>query len=320
VKRIILAVVLSVLAVTNASLGQPEDTTVIRAAGSLNDSTTPLIYAERAHLFERAGLHVEIQHFTSGAAIATAVAGGALEIGAFNSFGLVQAHAKGLPFSLIAPGSVYRSEFPDGGLLVGANSLLRTPKDFDGKTLGALSLQDLSTFAVESWLDKNGGDSKTVHFVEVTPPLAMQAIESGRVDGASVVQPTFDAALATGHFRVASYSMSSIAPRFLVSAWYANADWIAKHRALVARFVGVMHEANVYVQSHPAETLPDLATLMGVDVGSIAKTHRAFQAEYLDVHDIQPVIEVAANYKAIPSPFPAAEMINPLALHPERTR
>lgn len=313
-KRIILAVALVVLGTTSASLGQTEDTTLIRVSGSLNDSTTPLAYAASAHLFERAGLHVDVQRFTSGAAIATAVAGGALEIGAFNMFGLVQAHAKGLPFSLIAPGSVYRSEFPDGGLLVSANSPLRAPKDFNGKTLGALSLQDLSTFAVESWLDKNGGDSKSVHFVEVTPPIAMQAIESGRVDGASLVQPTFDEALATGRFRVAAYSMGSIAPRFLVSAWYANTDWIAKHRTLVQRFVAVMHEANVYVQSHPAETLPNLAALMGVDVASIAHTHRAFQAEYLDLRDMQPVIEVAARYKAIPAPFPAEEMINPLAL------
>jgi NitT/TauT family transport system substrate-binding protein len=263
-------------------------------------------------------LNVQVQRYTTGASIATAVAGGTLDIGAFNMFGLVLAHARGLPFSLIAPGSQYRSESPDGGLLVSSNSPLRTAKDFSGKTIGALSLQDLSTFAVESWLDKNGGDSKSVHFVEIPQPLVMPALDQGRVDASSASEPIFDEATSTGRFRVAAFSLSAIAPRWEEAAWYANTDWIEKHRALVQKFVVVMHEANVYVQGHPAETLPLIAAYLGVDPATIAHIRRTTHAEYLNPREIQPVIDVAAKYKGIAAPFPAEEMINPLALRPPR--
>ncbi len=316
-RRFLLGLALAVLCATRASFGQTDDT-VIHVAGSLTDSTTPLLYADKAGLFERAGLKVQVERFTTGASIATAVAGGTLQIGSFNLFGLVLAHAKGLPFSIIAPGSLYRSENPDGGLLVAANSPLHRAKDFNGKTIGALSLQDLSTFAVESWLDKNGGDSRTVHFVEIPQPVVMPALESGRVDAASASEPIFDEATSTGKFRVAAYSMSAIAPRWSQAAWYANTDWIDKHRALVQKFVVVMNESNVYVQVHPVETLPLVAAYLGVDVAALAHIRRTTQAEYLNPRDIQPVIDVAAKYKAIPAPFPAEDMINPIALKPPR--
>jgi NitT/TauT family transport system substrate-binding protein len=311
------ALALVAAATTRASLGQTDET-VIHVAGSLTDATTPLLYADKAHLFERAGLKVEVQRFTTGASIATAVSGGTLEIGSFNMFGLVLAHAKGLPFSLIAPGSLYHSDGPDGGLLVNANSSLRTAKDFNGKTIGALSLQDLSTFAVESWIDANGGDSKTVRFVEVPQPLVMPALEAGRVDASSASQPIFDEAVATGKFRVAGLTLSAIAPRWEEAAWYAKADWIDKHKALVQKFITVMHEANVYAQAHPAETLPLIAAYLGVEPEKLAKIRRTTHAEYLNPREIQPVIDTAAKYKAIPAPFPADELINPLALKPPR--
>jgi len=312
-----LALALLLAATTRASIGQTDDT-VIHAAGSLTDSTTPLLYADKSGLFTRAGLKVEVERFTTGASIATAVSGGTLEIGQFNMFGLVLAHGRGLPFSLIAPGSEYRSDAPDGGLLVFANSPLRSAKDLNGKTIGALSLQDLSTFAVESWVDANGGDSKTLRFVEVPQPLVMPALEQGRVDAASASEPIFDEATGSGRFRVAAYTQNAIAPRWQATAWYARADWIDRHRALVQKFVTVMHEANLYVNAHPAETLPLIAAYLGVDPASIAHIHRAAEAEYLNPRSIQPVIDVAAKYKALPAPFPAEEMINAVALRAPR--
>jgi NitT/TauT family transport system substrate-binding protein len=313
VKRFILALILAVTCSSGTTLAQTDDT-VIRAAGSLTDTTTPLLYASQSKLFERAGLKVDVQRFTTGASIATAVAGGSLDVGLFNMFSFVQAHAKGLPFVLIAPGSVYDSASPDSGLLVSMNSPLRNAKDFAGKTIGALSLQDLSTFAVESWLDKSGGDAHSVKFVEVPQPLVIAALESGRVDAASASEPILGEALATGRFRVAAYTGTSIAPRWLATAWYTTKDFADRHPALIRKLVVAIREASLYVNTHPTETLPIIAAYMGVDPAAIAKIRRAKNDEYLDPRELQPVIEVAAKYKAIPAVFPAQEMISPLAL------
>jgi ABC-type nitrate/sulfonate/bicarbonate transport system substrate-binding protein len=152
----------------------------------------------------------------------------------------------------------------------------------------------------------------------VPQPLVMPALEQGRFDAASASEPIFDEATSSGKFRVAAYSMSSIAPRWSQAAWYARTDWIDKHKALVQKFVAVMHEANVYAQAHPAETLPLIAAYLGVEPEKLAKIKRTTHAEYLNPREIQPVIDTAAKYKAIPAPFPADELINPLALKPPR--
>ena len=63
--------------------------------------------------FKTAGLRVEFQQFNNGQAIAGAVAGGALDIAISNIVAMTQAHAKNVPFVIVAPGAVYLASDAD---------------------------------------------------------------------------------------------------------------------------------------------------------------------------------------------------------------
>ncbi len=291
----------------------------LRVGSGLEDQLTPLLYAQQAGLFARAGIDVELTKFSSGNAVASAVAGGALEIGKSSLPAIINAHVRGLHFSAVAPVALYRSDAPDVGLLALTDEPLRTGRDFEGKTIAGSALGDLNSIATAAWIDQNGGDSRTVHFVEVPPTAVPAALEAGRIDAAPVGEPVLSSALAGGKFRVAARIYDAVSRRFQTTAWFAMAEWAAANRVAVERFAQVIHDANVYVEAHGAETIPLIASFVGVDPATLAHSTRPTRAPYLVAAEIQPVIEILVKYKAIPKSFPASELISPYALRPPQS-
>jgi NitT/TauT family transport system substrate-binding protein len=281
---------------------------------ALDDQTTPLLYAQKAGLFAKAGLDVQIVRMSSGATIAAAVVGGTLQIGKASMLNLVSAHARGIPLTLVAPAAFYTSERPDGGLIATPALSVRSGADLNGKIIGVASLDDLNSIATQAWIDKNGGDAKTVKFVELSPAVTEAALGQGRVDGSTLWNPILTQAIASGHAHFAAPVFDAIAKRYQVAAWFAGTDWVGKNRALLDRFITVMHVANVYVAAHEAETTTLIAAFLGVDAAVLGKMARSTPAPYLSAREIDPVIALAAAYKKIPAAYSATEMISSAAL------
>ena len=304
---------LAALALTPAS-AVAQSAPLLRVGSGLEDQVTPVLYAQQAGLFTRAGLNVEITKLASGNAVAAAVAGGALEIGKSSVPAIINAHVRGIPFTMIAPVSVYRSEAPDVGLLVVLDSPIRTGRDLNGKTIAGTALGDLNSVSTAAWIDQNGGDSKTVHFVELPPPAIAGALEQGRIDAAPAAEPVLSSFLAGGKVRVAARMYDAVSHRFQTTAWFALSDWVEKNRDAAVRFAQVVHDANVYVGAHESETIPLIAAFVGVDPATLTKIRRPARSPYLDAGEIQPVIDLLARYKTIPKPFSAQDLISPYAL------
>jgi NitT/TauT family transport system substrate-binding protein len=292
----------------------PPGAIVLNVGCALDDQTTPLLYAQSAGLFAKAGLDVRIQRLTSGAAIAAAIAGGTLQLGKSSILNLIVAHARGIPFTLVAPSSLYRSEKPDGGLIVAPLSKIKTAKDLAGTTLGVASLNDLNAIATQAWIDRNGGDASQTKFVELSPAATAAALDQARIDGATLWNPLLTQAVAAGRARFAAPVFDAIAPRYAVAAWFADGAWVEQNRSAVDRFTSAMHAANVYVAAHEGETVGLIASFLGLDPSDLGKMARSTPAPYLVAAEIDPVIAVAVKYKKIAALFPAAEMISPAAL------
>jgi NitT/TauT family transport system substrate-binding protein len=304
---------------TPPSLAQRADAPTIRIGAGLDVESTPVLYAQRAGMFARAGMKVEVVKIPGGGtAIAAAVAGGALEIGKASTYALVTAHARGVPFVLLAPAAYYSSDVPDIPLVVGVKSPLRTARDLNGKTIGVVSLATTMRLATETWIDANGGDSKSVHFVELSPPAMPIAIEQGRIDGGPLSEPVFSDAMAGGKIRVLGYPYNALGKHFVLADWFSTADWVAKNHELAEKFARVMYDANAYVAAHESEMTPFIAAYVGIDPAVLAKMKNPERGTYYDPALIQPLIDGAARYKAIPKVFPAAEMISDAALKPPK--
>jgi NitT/TauT family transport system substrate-binding protein len=275
----------------------------------LGESYSNAFYALEQGFFKQAGLEVHIDTFASGGTIAAAVTGGALEIGASSSTSSANAHVRGLPIHVIAPGGVYTTESPTTMLAVRPNSALRTAKDFAGKTVGITTLRDLTQVSVMSWLDKNGGDSKATAFVELAPSAMGPSLVSERVDAVFIGEPYMTQF--KEQIRIIGSPYDAIAKRFLIIGWTASKDWLDRNTATAKRFVSAIRETNAWAARNPKDTLPILGKYTKVPLDVMAAMHHVAWVPKLDAALVQPVIDASAQYQTLPHGFPATEMFYP---------
>jgi NitT/TauT family transport system substrate-binding protein len=295
-----------------------QETPAIKIAAPTNDTATSALYAIKSGLFQRAGLNVDIVPMNSGAAVASAVAGGAVSIGNSSLVTIIEAHAKGVPFTLVATSGMIETNVPYSEMVVGKDSPYRTARDLAGKTAASPALRDLNAISMAAWIDRNGGDSTKVRFVELPAPAIPQAIAAGRIDTGIVGTPYLQAGIEDGTIRVFAKAFDAVAPRFIHIAWFTTTDYANRNRDAVERFARVMHDAAIYCNSHQAETAPLIIEFGKVDPKLASKMARVTFAQYLSAPLIQPLVDVAAKYKVIDQRFDAGDLISPLALKPPR--
>jgi NitT/TauT family transport system substrate-binding protein len=283
--------------------------TALRLASNAADDVTPVLWAQHTGAFAKGGLAVNLTRMNSGAAVAAAVVGGALEIGKSSLMPLITAHAHGVPVSIVAPGELWVSAAPITGLIVRAGSALASPRDLNGKTIATAALNDLSWLATHAWLDAHGGDSRAVKFVELPPAAMLEAVVEGRIDAATITNPNFQAALASGKVKSIGAPSDAIAPRFLLTAWFATNDAIARNGAPIARFAQIVERTAAYTNAHPGETIALLAEFSGIEPAALAHMTRGLCGTGLEARDLQPVIDAASTYHIIDKRFDAREII-----------
>lgn len=298
--------------------GGAQELQEIKIAAPANDTATSALYAIKAGLFKKVGLNVEITAMNSGAAVASAVAGGAVQIGNSSLISIMEARQRRIAFSLVATSGMIETDVPYAALVVAKNSPIKSAKDLDGKTLASPALRDLNAISMAAWMDQNGGDSTTAKFIELSAAASMQAVADGRVDAAIIGTPFLQAGIEAGQLRILGKAFDAVAKRFIHIGWFTTDDWAAKNRDAVEKFARVMHEAAVYCNAHQKDTTDLIIEFGKVDPKLAPRLARVTFAEYLTAKDIQPLVDVAAKYHAIEKSFDAQEMISPFALKPPR--
>lgn len=290
----------------------------IVVAGPPIDDFKTVFYGVRSGLFRRVGLNVETLLTNSGAAAMASVAGGSSQV-AFTSLpAVLQAFAHGLSFRVVAPAQWYLSEAATSALYVKKGSTVRSGKDLNGKTVAVQSIRDLNWAVTLNWIDKNGGDSRTVKVVEIPNSAVAPAIAEGRIDAGNLTSPFSEQAVAAGQVQMLAKSYDAIAKRYQASVFVATQEYVAANSDAMSRFVRVMHDAIVYTNTHLADTVDLVASYTGAEPATVAKSARAIDPEYIDPKDMQPVIDVAFKYKLIEKTIIAEELISPVALRAPR--
>ncbi len=284
----------------------------IRAAATLDDDATPYIWAMQTGLFLRNGITATIQRATSGAAIAAGVVGGSYDVGKSSITSLCNAHAAGVPLIWIAPAGEYDSSMPMRlALIVRTDGAIRTGADLNAKTIGVSGLNDIFSLGVRAWADQHGGDSSTIKLTEIPMTQAGLAVETGHLDGAVIIEPFLDVALAGGKVRVLGDPASAIAPHFMQAAWFTSAEFAAKNPAAIDGFIRTMREASTYGNSHHAETATLLLNYLNIQV---PLSSRILLGVRFNPDQIQTLIDLQYRYKMLPAPIAARDLIYPAAL------
>lgn len=287
--------------------------TPVRVMGIPNDDASSLIYALKSGMFRKAGLDVTYEKGVSGAAVAAAVAGGSFDVGKSSVTSIYEAHAKGIPFTLIAPAAIHTPASPYAAFLVLKDSPIKTGKDLENKLVSLSSLSSIGRPAICQWVDKNGGDWKSVKFVEVPMNQAPGALEANRIVASEIAQPGLSAALDSGKFRTIP-AYDTFAPEYLFSSWFTTKEWSSKHSAAARAFARTIAEAAAYTNAHHADTAPLIAEISGIELAVIQKMTRVVDGTAITPALVQPVIDADAKYGALSKAYPAQEVIDPNAV------
>jgi NitT/TauT family transport system substrate-binding protein len=267
-------------------------------------------YASDYGFFKAAGLDPTTQVISNGAAITSAVIGGAIDIAQSNVVSLALAHQRGLDVVIIAPAGVYFSKEPTSAVLVKASSPYHTAKDLNGKVIACNGLQNISQIGPEAWFDKNGGDVSSYKFTDMPFPDMIGALETGRVDAAMIAEPVLSDALARGN-RLLANAYDAIAPTFLIGAWFTTGAWAKAHPDVVKRFQKAMFASAVWANKNRALSAQSLTKATKIVVQPSMR--RTTYGEKLEPSLMQPLIDATAKYGSLKSSFPAIDLIAPEA-------
>ena len=270
-------------------------------------------YAQETGLFKEAGLAVDLTMFTNGGSVTQGMLGGAIDVGVTNSGSMSSAHVRGLPLYLLACGAMYSPASPIAHLVVNKTLGIKTAKDLSGRTLGVSTLRDMIQATAMQWIDRNGGDSKSVNFVEVPMVQHDATINAKRIDGSVMVEPIYTLSKNDVQQLGLTYEAVNDRKPFQTLGIAANKDWADKNPAVAKRVANVIHEAAKWANnprnSDEAATL--LARLTKIDPSVIAGYHRLAFAESNNPAFVQPVIDLMTKYGILPNHFSASELFPP---------
>jgi NitT/TauT family transport system substrate-binding protein len=273
-----------------------------------SDTAGTLYYADELGYFKAAGLDVKITDMTSSPPIVAAVAAGAGDIGFSVVTSTAVAHERGIPVRFIAPGAMWVTALATAELVVAKDSPLQSAASFNGKTIAVTGLADLTYYGTKAWIDRNGGDTSSIKWVELSFPEMAAAVATHRVDGAMIAEPFLEAAKPQVKF-VAPVD-DAVAPRFMSTGWVATDAWIKAHPAEAAKFADVMQRTSAWANTHQKESAQILLHHTRITPETAATMSRVTYATTLDPKLLQPSIDAAAKYSATPMHgTPATELI-----------
>jgi NitT/TauT family transport system substrate-binding protein len=273
-----------------------------------SDTAGTLYYADELGYFKAAGLDVKITDMTSSPPIVAAVASGAGDIGFSVVTSTAVAHERGIPVRFIAPGAMWVTALATAELVVAKDSPLQSAASFNGKTIAITGLADLTYYGTKAWIDRNGGDTASIKWVELPFPEMAAAVATHRVDGAMIAEPFLEAAKSQVKF-VAPVD-DAVAPRFMSTGWIATDAWIKAHPVEAAKFAEIMRQTAVWANAHQKESAQILLHHTRITAETAATMSRVTYATTLDPKLLQPSIDAAAKYATTPMRVtPATELI-----------
>ena len=272
------------------------------------DAGSEPFYAADMGFFAKAGIDVKLETQQSGPAVAAAVAAGALDVGFSNVVSIAAAYKRGLPFAFIAPGAVYASSAPSTALMVRNDSPIRTGRELNGKILGVNGLRNIAQYAPAYWIDRNGGDSSTVKFVEVPPAEDYAALDAGRLDACNVAEPQITEMKPIA--RILAKPYDALGEGWMIAGYFSTRTWADEHQELYERFVAVLRQTAQWANKNQYQSASILAKYTRLDPKLIRSGNRArFGEAAITPEMLQSSIDLAARYRLFDTSFAASELI-----------
>lgn len=265
-------------------------------------------YGNVAHIFQNAGIDLQINGLANSGAIVAALLGGSLDVGIGNPTGIAQARLRGVPLKIFAPGGMYSVDVPETSLLmVAKDSPIKKASDLAGKIVALDTLKNTAQIGTTLWLEKNGVDPSTVRWLELPFASMQAALERGQIDAAAIIEPALTPAKATCR-ELVDYN-AAIAPHYFTSAWFTTETWLAANLQLAHTLKRSIEATSAWSAAHPAQALAILEQYSKMPPDTIAHTTLTPYGTKLDPAMIEAPLQAAYKTGMTTGTVPADELI-----------
>jgi NitT/TauT family transport system substrate-binding protein len=254
--------------------------------------------------FKDAGITVDMQILSNGNAIAAAIVGGSLDLGQSDLITTALARQRGVNIAFVAPGITVSNDIPASALAVRADSPIVSAKDMNGTTIAVNGLNNLAWLSAALWMDRHGGDSKTVKWLELPFPATLPAVTENRVQAGLVIEPFWSLAKQQG-FRLFP---TTIDLPYMGNGYVATDEWLKANTAKAVRFARVVVQVNRWMNTHRDDANAIIAKYTNVSVESVARTPFHFM-ETVTPADLQPILDAGVHYNVLAKAMSSAQLI-----------
>jgi NitT/TauT family transport system substrate-binding protein len=296
---------IAIAATSTTSLA--EDTLKVAIGQRGNWDTAPEELGQRAGLFKKRGLVLELLYTQGGGETQQAVISGSVDIGtAAGTIGVLGAFAKGAPLRIIGAEATGASDY----WYVRADSAIRTLKDTDGKTI-AYSTNGSSTHSIVRAFMKEYGLKAKPTATGGTAATFTQVM-SGQIDVGWSAPPFGLDAEREGKIRIIARGNDTPAVRQqTVRLLIANADALEKRKDAIARFLQAHREAIDWMYADP-QALTHYAEFAGVSEALAKRVRDEFFPKEMLLPDkisgLDGTMEEAVSFKSMAAPLPKEQL------------
>jgi NitT/TauT family transport system substrate-binding protein len=242
--------------------GQQEEPTPVKLAYLAVASDAAMVLGDKQGFFEEEGIDLQLEPVgAGGAAVIPALLKGEYDVASGGIDGPILAAAKGIDVKILASegapvskGHTHEAGTERGtsGIVVPADSDIRSFADLSGKRMAAITVSGLQYLCIAGTLEKAGVDPKSAKVLEVPPPEMLTALESGRVDAATVVEPFLTQAESQGDRNLGDPCIEAM-PGAQQAGFYTSGKWAEENAELVAALARALTRSNEYANEHPDE-------------------------------------------------------------------
>jgi NitT/TauT family transport system substrate-binding protein len=279
---------------------------VVRFVAVPADADADFYAAKQMGFLAKAGISPEVIALANGSAAIEALVSGTFEVGGVNILSLARAREKGILLQPIALGPEYNTAKPTAAIMVASDSAFHSARDLNNRIVAVNELKSIAQIATQAWIDKNGGDSSTIKFVELPFRAAQVALTQRRVDAAFVSEPFVT--MSKTDCRSIGKPYDGIATHFSISGWVCRDEWLRANIDVATRVHQALHEGSVWANRHHDETAQFMSVATDLDLSIMKASTRATFTEQLNLATTQQVLDVSLKYGALTTAMSAKSL------------
>jgi sulfonate transport system substrate-binding protein len=258
---------------------------------------------ESAGEAEPKGYKIQWSHFIGGPAIIAAETGGSVDLGWMRETPIVFAQAAGSPIRVVMVMQPIRTGTSTIGLIVPANSPIRTPPDLKGKKIAYMA-GTVTQYYLMRLLELGKLNLNDITSVSISPGALQSLLENGGIDAAVSAEPMISSVVDQGKIRLLHAEGEPLTPEFSFLVARASALKDPKLEAAMADFVLRVARAYKWQREHVDTAAPIVAKLYKIPV-RVVKTVIARSP----LHGVPINAEVIAKQQAETDAFLSAGLI-----------